>query len=352
MKRSGFVKRFEDIRLRLMLFTLVLLAMAVARPTVPMQRDFFRYVFVYDLTQSMNVADAGPLEAPMARLVFARNATQRALVRLPCGSEVGLAIFAGHRTFVLFAPVEVCAHYSEIASVLQRLDWRMGWEAKSEVAKGLHSGLHVAKELGEHASLVFFTDGHEAPPINEQFRPVFEGTPGQVKGALVGVGGQTLSPIPKYDTAGRQLGYWAANDVMQVDAYSLGRPSSVAQEQMAGVDRSDLVAQVLEGTEHLSSLRESYLEQLAVQLRLRYQRLEEPDDLDTLLKDSDFAEKKTATTDISWVPGALALAVLLSVYVVSPGRTHSGRRTARNVPGGGLRAAVDNPKVHPGRQPE
>lgn len=308
--------RFRDWRVFGLSLAFALLGLSLARPSAPLPQDFFRYVLVFDLTQSMNVEDVGGAGSTASRLSYAKRAARSALRAMPCESSAGLGIFTGHRSFLLFSPVEVCRHWEEIDAMLKRLDWRMGWAAKSEVAKGLYSGLEIAKGLDKDTVLVFFTDGHEAPPINDNFRPVYEGVPGEVRGVLVGVGGKRLVPIPKYDTGGRQHGYWAANEVMQVDPFTLGRPGSVENESMSGVDRAELVQRVLAGNEHLSSLREAYLKRLAGELRLRYHRLESEKGLSNLLLESEFAVRRVAETDLAWISASLALLALVLTYLL------------------------------------
>ncbi|MDH3317428.1 MAG: hypothetical protein OER43_16885 [Gammaproteobacteria bacterium] len=313
---STAATRFGDWRIRGLLLAFVLLALTLAGPSIPLPQDFFRYVLVFDLTQSMNVEDAGGAGSTANRLSSAKRAARLALRGLPCESAAGLGIFTGHRSFLLFSPVEVCRHWEEINAMLERLDWRMGWAAKSEVAKGLYSGLEIAKGLGKDTVLVFFTDGHEAPPINEKFRAVYDGSPGEVRGVLVGVGGKRLVPIPKYDTSGRQQGYWAADEVMQIDPFTLGRPGSVENESMSGVDRAELVQRVLTGKEHLSSLREAYLQRLAGELKLRYHRLQSGKSLKKLLLNPEFALRRVVDTDLRWVFATLALLALVSIYLL------------------------------------
>lgn len=307
---------FADWRLRLLWLTIALLAITLLRPSIGLPQNFYRYLLVFDLTQSMNVEDVSDERSPSDRLTHAKHAARVALRALPCGSKVGLGAFTGHRSLLLFSPVDVCSHDQEINAMIHRLDWRMGWAAKSEVAKGLHSGLRIAKELGKDTVLVFFTDGHEAPPINERFRPVFDGVPGEIRGVVAGVGGSRLVPIPKFDTGGRQQGYWAANEVMQVDPFTIGRPGSVDSESMTGVDRTDLVKRVLSGREHLSSLREAYLQRLADELQLRYHRLESDKSLTKVLLNPEFAIRRVADTDLRWVFGTLALLALVTTYLI------------------------------------
>ena len=84
---------------------------------------------------------------------------------------------------------------------------------------------------------------------------------------------------------------------------------------MVGVDMSDVAGRIAAGTEHLSSLREAYLKQLARETRLDYLRPESPQQLRNWLTQSRFANHKPADTDLRWVTGILALLCLLLAYV-------------------------------------
>lgn len=307
-----------DAQLLLLLLAAVLLLAALAGPSAVLKREVFRFVFTFDVTQSMNVSDVAVSDAPVTRLDLAKATVRQTLGRLPCGSQAGLAVFTEHRTFLLFAPVEVCENYAALSTMLDRIDWRMAWAARSEVAKGLYSGLSLAAALGEETRLVFLTDGHEAPPVHPEFRPRFQGTPGEIAGAIIGVGGSEPAPIPRLDGEGKVVGYWAAVEVLQVDTYSLGRGANVQAEPMVGVDMSDVDKRIAAGTEHLSTLRGAYLEQLAGETGLQYFRPETPQQLGTWLTQSGFADYRPAHTDLRWLPGILAVLSLLLAYVETP----------------------------------
>lgn len=135
-----FVSRLRtavDTQMAFLLLALALAVIAFAGPTAHLNRDVYRFVFVFDITQSMNVSDMGPKTQPLSRLDFAKAAVRASLRRLPCGSQSGLAIFTEHRTLLLFAPVEVCENYAALSTVLENIDWQMAWAARSEVSKGL-----------------------------------------------------------------------------------------------------------------------------------------------------------------------------------------------------------------------
>ena len=191
----------------------------------------------------------------------------------------------------------------------------MAWAARSEIAKGVHSGLGIAENLGPQTVLVFLTDGHEAPPLHPDLRPDFGREPGAVRGLLAGVGGSVPLPIPKLDPQGKNLGYWEAEDVMQVDELSLGRGTSVS-EGYAGADTGSVQARIEVGTEHLSALREPYLRSLADGWRLRYRRVGSAGDLRTALRHPDFANELTSMTDLRPLLAGIAALVVAGSYLV------------------------------------
>jgi mxaL protein len=310
----------RDRRLWLLLLAALLLALSFAQPTLTLPRASYRYVFVFDITESMNVRDSGA-NGRQSRLDAARQAVDEALLALAqsCTNQVGLALFSAHRTLLLFEPVEVCSHLHELRKVVTGIGPQLAWESRSEVAKGLYSGLVIARQLPEPTRLVFLTDGHEAPPLNLELQPVFnKGKPGDIAGLIVGVGGAVPAPIPKLDDAGNIDGYWGADEVQQVDTASLGRPAAgSANVQLAGIDigEDELQQRIAAGSEHLSALREDYLKRLADETRLGYYRLVQPQDLVKRLLAGDFAEYLRVSSDVRWLYGALALLLLLAVLL-------------------------------------
>lgn len=312
-----------------LLGAMVFMLIALSRPTAVLQRDVFRFVFVFDITQSMNVADLGQADAPISRLEFAKQAVRLSLQRIPCHSEAGLAVFTEHRTFLLFAPVEVCENFSAISTMLDKISWRMAWAARSEVAKGVYSSLKVAQKLGKGTGVIFLTDGHEAPPLHPELRSRFQGTPGEIRGALVGIGGSIPVPIPKLGDEGRPLSYWTGNEVLQVDTYSLGRGANMEDEAMVGVDVSDLQERIAKGTEHLSLLKAGHLRALAEETHLDYFEPKKPEELGNLLSNKQFANSEPVLTDLRWIPGTLAMLLLLLAYTSLPNRRVIGSSLGR-----------------------
>lgn len=291
-------------RLWLRLTAAVALLGALLAPPVPAERMVFRLLVVVDITESMNVPDVGPTHERVPRVTAAREAIRSLLHALPCGSELGIALFTGHRSYPLFAPVEVCAHLDQIESVLPDLDWRLAWAARSEVAKGLYASLEVAEAFGSNTSVVFISDGHEAPPLNRKYRPQPPAGHRGV-GLVVGVGGNRLYPIPRLDRNGQLKGYWRADEVLQTDVYSLGRArSSAARESMSGVDATTAGGS---GREHLSRLHESHLRDLAESVGLSYLRLTGPASLQRAVIHSEMGFTRTVETSPERMFAAVAL---------------------------------------------
>lgn len=292
------------------------LAICLLKPGWPVERARFDHVIVLDITQSMNVEDESLDGKPVSRLVYAKQALRQALLTLPCGSKVGWGVFTEYRSFLLFEPVEVCANLSELRSTLAHIDGSMAWSGNSEIAKGLHSAVDVARQLPGSPSLVFLTDGQEAPPLSPQHRPSFDDKPGEVAGVIVGVGDVRPSPIPKSDPSGRPLGFWQADEVAQADLYGSGRGASVSGERMSEDAAAAPVPALgaTPGSEHLSALREPYLRLLARERGLAFVRLESPETLAAALTAPALAKPTQVRADGRIVFAVFALGLLLALH--------------------------------------
>jgi mxaL protein len=288
----------------LLLAAALVLAATFVQPTYTAERPRFEHVVVLDVTQSMNVQDEAFEGQTVSRLDAAKGALRVAVEALPCGSKIGWAIFTEYRSYLLFTPVEVCAHRAELRSSLARIDSRMAWSGNSEVAKGLHSALSIARQLPGVPSIVFVTDGHEAPPLDPNQRPPLESKPGEVSGVIVGVGALKPSPIPKSDGAGRPLGFWSADDVPQTSPHQPNRDFNGRDE----VPAASLGATL--GSEHLSSLREGYLRLLANENGLTFARVR-GDELRRALNAPALSRPVKTAVDLRPALAALALLLLL-----------------------------------------
>ena len=76
-----------------LILAFLFLGLAIAVSMFRVSRDTYRYLFVLDITQSMNVLDMQSASAAATRIEFTKVAVESAFRNLPCGSEAGLAIF-------------------------------------------------------------------------------------------------------------------------------------------------------------------------------------------------------------------------------------------------------------------
>lgn len=281
---------------------------AALNPTVPGTRELRDVLLVIDITRSMNVRDMDG----RSRLEASRATMRDWVARQPCGTRVGLAIFTERRTLTLFTPVEICADFASLAGALEALDWRMAWEGDSMISKGLNHGLARAAELD--AALVFVTDGHEAPPLPYSGPDAFRGeSPG---GIIVGVGGPMPSPIPKFDEDGREVGFYEASDVQHAPARRGPPPPDAASRPGFHPRNNPYGESDLEGSEHLSVLRASYLEQLAETRELGFVRLAEgPEAIDTALAGHASARNVDTPRSLGPLFGFLAFVAFLAGWL-------------------------------------
>lgn len=273
----------------------VLSAWALAHPVLPLERPTYRYLFVLDITQSMNARDYRLEGLPADRLGFVKASLARALEELPCGSEAGLGLFVAQHAQILLNPLEVCEHRAVLADVLAHIDWRMAWAADSHIAHGLYTGVRETAARGKDARLVFFSDGQQFPPEPEP--PLFYGKRGEVRGLVVGAGGAQPVPIPRLDQENRPLGFWEYQDLKDF----------LPPEAMPSMPQGN----------YLSRLDEEGLRRLADIVGLGYLRLETPAGLTQALLSDDLAAARTVDYDLRHILALAAL--LLSLWPATPG---------------------------------
>ncbi len=292
---------------------LALLAMLVLfiRPTQTRPAPVYHYIFVVDITRSMNAVDYRLDGQAVSRLQYVKQSLRGLLARLPCQSKVGLGVFTERRPALLFEPIEVCRSFNEIDAALAQLDWRMAWAADSRIAQGLFNTLEMLQALD--TPVLFFTDGQEAPPLNPRYQPDFSALKGKVKGMIVGVGGLEPVPIPKFNSRGEPDGFYRAEDVPQRSTFG---ESDLNPEKIQGYDarNAPFGGAAVVGREHLSALQEGYLQDLSGQAGLRYHRLTDLPSLAEAVQTGGFAQTKRRDVDVRWQAATAALVLVALVY--------------------------------------
>lgn len=247
----------------------VLCLLAFLGPTAPGERAVHQYLFVVDVTRSMTVTDYLVNGEPVSRLELTREALRQVLRALPCESRVGLGLFSGWQTGILLEPVELCAHRQELGQLVEDLDWRLGWVPQSNVQRALRHGMTQVSGMQQQPSLVFMTDGDEAP---SPLRSGWSGsTPPELASEviLVGTGSEQASNVPRLDQRDEVVGF-------------LSLPS---------------------GAPAVSGLDESNLQELAEPPGFRYHRLRDVE---------GFVDKLTAPERAAVLPGHYSLAPWLA----------------------------------------
>jgi mxaL protein len=305
-------ERLEDMRFWVLLAAAVSTGLAMVVPRLPLTRDVYDLVAVVDITGSMNTRDMRVAGEPASRLDAAKAALEQLLSDLPCQSRLGLGVFTERRSFLLFNPIEVCENFAPLESAIRNLDWRMAWEGDSMVAKGFYSAMLAAEEL--NADLVFLTDGHEAPPLPPGASlPDFEGTPGKVKGLVLGVGGREKVPMPKFDDDGNEIGSYGPMDVPQ-ENHSGPPPPDAHLRPGYHPKWAPFGSDAPAGEEHLSSVRSNHLATLAAKVGLAHADLIDSPDVLAAVAESAHTRRVEVAVDVRPVPAAIALALLVALY--------------------------------------
>ncbi len=261
----------------------LLLLAALCMPKILLPHDTYRYMVTFDVTQSMDTQDVQWESKSVSRLTLARHGAREVLRDLPCGSKIGWGIFADYRVLPLLLPLEVCGHYEELLASLEQIDGNIRWANASNIGKGVTWSLRTAKQIAPDTNVIFFTDGHESPPLRNDQPPPMQGiTPKEIGGKIIGVGGDFAVPIPKTDSSGKQVGFWRADEVVQ------GSQNGPALE-------------------HLSRLNDEHLKSLAHVTGLSYARLTDQHSLTNKMLDKTLAIRQPALTDMRWIPASLGL---------------------------------------------
>ncbi|MFI3135734.1 MAG: VWA domain-containing protein [Methylococcaceae bacterium] len=290
---------------------LIALLVLWLRPVTLQKRQVYNVTIIVDITRSMNATDYQVNDQAISRLEYVKKTLRQLITQLPCESTVGLGLFTERRSTLLFEPLDVCQSYAEIDAALSHIDWRMAWAADSNIAKGLLSTVDMLQKSG--SAIIFITDGQEAPPINPSYHTDFSALKGKVNGMIIGAGGLQAVPIPKFDQQGKAVGFYAQDDVPHRSTFG---QSNLDPSQIEGYNarNAPFGSSAAKGTEHLTALHETYLQQLAAESGLTYARLTDLETLQHNLQSPSFALEKPVLADARWQPALLALMMLVCVY--------------------------------------
>ena len=302
---SATVRRRRDVAF--LIAALLLLIIALFRPTAPVQRDIHTYLLVVDITQSMNAEDMRIAGKKTSRIAYTRRLLHDAIASMPCGTRVGVALFAGVVVSTIFHPVEVCASFDAIQDTVEHIEWRQAWHGNSRLGFGMLSASAALKALPEPARVVFFTDGEEAPMLHAFNRADLSNWQGGSGWLLVGIGGDEPTPVPKMDENNKVIGYWSEN------TYQLEPGIAQVSDETRG--RRDNAVATQDYERYLSVLDEKYLQMLAKEIKARYIRGDSTPAVLSAIKEQPPARRDRAPMEIDWLFATLAGLSLVAAYM-------------------------------------
>lgn len=262
-------------------------------------------LFIVDISESMAVRDVSYPKPRSARLTLAKQAVIETMASLPCGSIVSFGLTAGEESVLLFEPLEVCRHFPAIEKVVSKIDTRARWIGDSKTTDITIKAIKQAQE--RELNLVILTDGDEMPRRSSLHMRSLAKYRGYVNGILLGIGGDKLQPIPKFNAQGDIVDYWS-----RVDALAHGNyPGLVAHAH--ALKRGEPIPEgALDGvTEHLSRFNKTIMESISKVSGLPLHRINTPDDAVNALKQTQFQRHALADRDARWIFALLAIAFLL-----------------------------------------
>ena len=268
----NFFNKFKNSSNLLLLLTFVSLLLALYNPSIPITKNIYNYIFIVDISQSMNTKDMSIDNNEVSRIDYTKTMVSNLLERLPCKSKVSIGMFAGVSVAATYTPIEVCKNFSVINSTIDNLDWRSTWSGNTRIRESMVNLARLIRSFPESAQVIYFTDGEEAPKLhvfNTRDLSQFQGGNDWL---LVGVGSAKGTPIPKYDSKNQLIGYWSNE--------SFALQPGIAQISQSNIGtRSNKIA-FSESDRYLSKLDEKYLIDLSNEIKGNYVR---GDNIDNIL---------------------------------------------------------------------
>lgn len=282
---------------------LIGLAIAMVNPKIPLSLNVNNYMFVIDITQSMNVKDMHMNKRPISRLNYALQLISMSLKELPCGTKVSIALFANAEVVPLYVPIEICENFGVIQDTLKHLEWRMAWRGSSHLRLGLIDVGSVSLTLPEPTKIIFLTDGDEAAPLNAITKVDLQPMQGSSSWLLAGIGSQEPSPIPKFNSKDEIIGYWSQY-ATKIE------PSQIVNEDSVG-KRDDSIASDPHEY-YLSALREEYLKEVVSDINANYVRADLQTKFLAAINKLPSAGNSPAHVETGWI-----FALISSFFVIA-----------------------------------
>ena len=304
-KLFNYLRHRRDVSL--MSLALLLLVIALFKPTIPIKRDVFSYLLVADISQSMNVKDMQWLGQDVTRMEYQQHLLHRIIGEMPCGTQVSIGLFAGVSVAALYTPIEVCQNFAAIEDTIDHLDWRNGWSGNSRVRESMVTMAKLIRSFPEPAQVVYFSDGEETPKLHIFNTRDLTGFQGGKDWLLVGIGSDKGTAIPKLDEKNQLIGYWSAESFAMQPGVA-----QIAQENIG--TREDSVA-TAPSDRYMSRLDEKYLISLAKDISGTYVNGNSVQSILTAMKNQPPARREKTAFDLKWIIASLAGLLFLAAYL-------------------------------------
>jgi mxaL protein len=304
-KIVNYFRHRRDITLLTAAF--VLLLVALFKPTVPIKRDIYSYLLVADISQSMNVLDESINGNAVTRMQYQQHLMHRIIGEMPCGTQVGIGLFAGVSVAALYTPIEVCENFAAIEDTIDHLDWRTGWSGNSRIRESMTTLAKLIRSFPEVAQVVYFTDGEETPALHAFNTRDLTGFQGGKDWLFVGIGGDKGTAIPKLDENNQVIGYWSNE--------SFAMQPGIAQISESNIGtRNDSVAS---GTSDrfLSKLDEKYLQTMTKEINAQYVNGGSVQAVLSAMKKQPPARLDKAEFELKWLLAGTAGLLFLAAYM-------------------------------------
>jgi mxaL protein len=304
-KLFNYLRHRRDITL--LIAALILLIIAMFKPTVPVKRDIYSYLFVVDITQSMNVKDATLDGKLVSRMQYQQFLLHRIIGEMPCGTQVSIGLFAGVSVAALYTPIEVCENFSALEDSIDHLDWRTGWSGNSRIRESMLTLAKLIRSFPEPAQVVYFTDGEETPKLHVFNTRDLTGFQGGKDWLFVGIGSDKGTAIPKLDEHNQLIGYWASESfAMQPGVAQISQDNIGTREESVASDTND---------RYLSKLDEKYLESLAKEVGGNYVNGDNLQNIFMAMQKQPPARREKAAFELKWIFASLAGLLFLAAYL-------------------------------------
>ena len=304
-KLFNYLRHRRDITL--LVAALILLIIALFKPTVPIKRDIFSYILVADISQSMNVKDMSILGKPVTRMQYQQHLLHRIVGEMPCVTHVSMSLFAGVSVAALYTPIEVCENFAAIEDTIDHLDWRNGWSGNSRVRESMVTLAKLIRSFPEPAQVVYFSDGEETPKLHIFNTRDLTGFQGGKDWLLVGIGSDKGTAIPKLDDKNQLIGYWSAESFAMQPGVA-----QIAQENIGS--REDSVA-TAPSDRYMSKLDEKYLISLAKDVGGNYVNGGSVQNVLAAMKEQPPARRSKADFELKWFFAGAAGLLFLAAYL-------------------------------------